>query len=541
MREGRRFLVLWAVVLSAAAVEIAAMGRFGLNVVAFGFLYAVLATSWSWMRATGLLSFGHAAFFGVGALTQAWLVTQGRISPWLALGASAVAGALAAFPLIPALRLRPASFGLATLAYAVLLKGLAGSVLSFGMEGFLLPPTPGFDGAAPPVVAMLAVLALASSLGYEAFLRRPSGRAAAAIRQSPETTVSLGIDLVGERWLPLTLSAAATALSGALYAHLTGSVETTVVFSPVFSVLPLVLGMLGGALHPLGGILGTLALYPLDELVLRPYLPQIHMLAYGVALFGLLMLRPEGLLGARIPRIPAFAALRRRPHETFALEVRNLTVRRGGTPVLSNVSFRVEPGEVLWVLGPNGAGKTSLLLAIAGRLPVSEGDILFGDAPAPRGAAARARHGVARSFQAPRPFPDWTVRENVALAGERAGSLDEVDGLLEELQLATLRDRPAGQLSVGEGKRLELARVLAARPALLLLDEPLAGLSPEAALRFSGLIDDHARRKGAAVVWVEHGPAAGEIASQLLVLDGGQIRFRGSLSEWEAARQAPSS
>lgn len=541
MREGRGFVILWAVVLSAAALEIGAMGRFGLNVVAFGFLYAVLATSWSWMRATGLLSFGQAAFFGAGALTQAWLVTEVRISPWLALGASAVAGALAAFPLIPALRLRPASFGLATLAYAVLLKGLAGSVLSFGMEGFLLPPTPGFDGAAPPVVAMLAVLALASSLGYEVFLRRPSGRAAAAIRQSPETTVSLGIDLVGERWLPLTLSAAATALSGALYAHLTGSVETTVVFSPAFSVLPLVLGMLGGALHPLGGILGTLALYPLDELVLRPYLPQTHMLVYGVALFGLLMLRPEGLLRARIPRIPASAALRRRPHGTFALAVRNLTLRRGGTAVLSNVSFRVEPGEVLWVLGPNGAGKTSLLLAIAGRLPVSEGVILFGDAPSPRGAAARARHGVARSFQAPRPFPDWTVRENVALAGERAGTLDEVDGLLEELQLATLRDRPAGQLSVGEGKRLELARVLAARPSLLLLDEPLAGLSPEAALRFSGLIDDQARRKGAAVVWVEHGPAAGEIASQLLVLEGGQIRFQGSLSEWEAAREAPSS
>jgi branched-chain amino acid transport system ATP-binding protein len=539
MREGKRFVILWAVVVSAAALEIAAMGRFGLNVVAFGFLYAVLATSWSWMRATGLLSLGHAAFFGVGALTQAWLVTQARSSPWLALAASATAGALAAFPLIPALRLRPASFGLATLAYAVFLNGTAGNVLSFGKEGLLLPRVPGFDGAAPPVVAMLAALALASSLGYEAFLRRPSGRAAAAIRQSPETTVSLGIDLVGARWLPLTLSAAATAVAGALYAHLTGSVETTVVFSPAFSVLPLVLGMLGGALHPLGGILGTLALYPLDELVLRPFLPQTHLLVYGVALFGLLMVRPGGLLGARIPAIPASAPMRRRPHETFALAVRDLTVRRGGTPVLSKVSFRVEPGEVLWVLGPNGAGKTSLLLAIAGRLPVSAGDILFGNAPSPRGAAARARHGVARSFQAPRPFPEWTVRENVALAGERAGTLDEVDGLLEELQLATLRDRPAGQLSVGEGKRLELARVLAARPALLLLDEPLAGLSPEAALRFSGLIDDQARRNGAAVVWVEHGPAAGEIASQLLVLEGGQIRFRGSLSEWEAARREP--
>jgi len=144
---------------------------------------------------------------------------------------------------------------------------------------------------------------------------------------------------------------------------------------------------------------------------------------------------------------------------------------------------------------------------------------------------------VIRSFQAPRPFPDWTVRENVALAAERAGTPDDVDSLLAELQLTALRDRPAGRLSVGEGKRLELARVLAAKPALLLLDEPLAGLSPEAAERVSGLIDG-ARRQGTAVVWAEHGPAAGTLASHLLVLEAGQVRFRGSVEEWEAARQA---
>jgi branched-chain amino acid transport system permease protein len=539
MRERTRFFLLWAVVLAASALAVVTLGRYGVNVVAIGLLYAALATSWSFLRATGLFSFGQAAFFGAGALTQAWLVTSGHVSPWLAFGASTVAGALAALPLIPALRLGPSSFALATLAYAVLLKGLAASVLAFGMEGFLLPKTPGFDGATPSVVATLVGLTLALGLGYEAFLGRPSGRAATAIRQSPETTLSLGIDLIGERWRPLTLSAAATALTGALYAHLIGSVETTVVFSPYFSVLPLVLGMLGGALHPLGGLLGTLALYPLDELILRPAYPQGHALAYGLALLGLLLLRPEGLLRARIPRIPDSPALPRLPHDPFALAVDDLTVRRNGTTVLRDVGFLVEPGQILWVLGPNGAGKTSLLLAIAGRLPVATGAIHFGGAPSPRGAAARARRGLARTFQAPRPFPEWTVRENVALAGERAGSLDDVDSLLSELQLTQLNDRLAGQLSVGEGKRLELARVLAARPAVLLLDEPLAGLSPEAAKRVSSLIE-RARGRGAAIIWVEHGPAAGALASQLLVLEGGRIRFRGSLTDWEAARQAPS-
>jgi branched-chain amino acid transport system permease protein len=515
------------------------MGRYGVHVVAFGLLYAALATSWSCMRAAGLFSFGQAAFFGAGALTQGWLVTVGRISPWLALCASAAAGALAAVPLIPGLRLSPPSFGLATLAYAILLKGLASNTPAFGTEGFLLPATPGFDGPAVPVVVTLAALVLALGLGYEAFLGRPGGRAAAALRQSPETTLSLGIDPVAALWRILTLSAATTAMAGALYAHLVGSVEASVVFSSTFSVVPLVLGMLGGALNPLGGLVGTLALYPLDELFFRPALPQAHTLAYGLALCALLLFRPEGLLGARTPRVPAFAVLQGVPRRPCALAVRGLTVLRNGRTVLRDVSFAVEPGQILRVLGPNGAGKTSLLLAIAGRLPAARGAVLLGGTPSPRGTAERAQRGLGRTFQAPRPFPEWTVRENVALAAERGRGPGEVESLLQELDLSALSNRPAGQLSVGEGKRLELARVLALEPALLLLDEPLAGLSPAGAERVSGAIE-RKRREGAAVVWVEHGPAAGGLASQLLVLEGGQIRFVGSPAEWEAAREAPS-
>ena len=204
--------------------------------------------------------------------------------------------------------------------------------------GFLLPATPGFNGAALPVVATLAALALAGSVGYEAFLGRPGGRAATAVRQVPETTLALGIDPIGARWRPLTLAGAATALAGALYVHLVGSVETTVVFSPTFSVLPLVLGMLGGALHPLGGILGTLALYPLDALILRPAFPDAHTLAYGLALIGLLLVRPEGLLKARVRRMPTSTSFRCSPHEPFTLAVSGLTVRRNATVVLNDVS-----------------------------------------------------------------------------------------------------------------------------------------------------------------------------------------------------------
>ncbi len=535
MRERRAFLLLWAVALAAAGFAVATLGRYGFHVAAFGFLYASLATSWSWLRWTGLFSFGQAAFFGCGALTQAWLVTAGA-TPGRALAVSTLAGALAALPLIPALRLSPAGFALATLAYATLLKGLAGIAPAAASEGFLLPASPGFDGAAPPLVVIAAALALAVSVGYQAFLGRPGGRAASALRQAPETALSLGIDSIGERWRPLVLGAAATSLAGALYAHLVGSVEASVVFSPTFSLLPMVLGMLGGSLSPLGGILGTLALYPLDELVLRPALLEAHTLAYGVVLIGLLLLKPEGLLKAPAPRIPARRFLRRAPHGPFSVGVSGLAVQRSRETVLENVGFVVESGQILRVLGPNGAGKTSLLLAIAGRLPAERGQILFGGIPPPRGALARARLGLARTFQTPRPFSDWTVRENLAFAAERAGASGDVDKLLEDLELTALEGRPAGRLSVGEGKRLEFARALAFRPAALLLDEPLAGLTPRAAERVSRLIE-RARHGGAAVVWVEHGPVSGQSVDQVLVLENGQTRFLGNLADWESGRR----
>jgi branched-chain amino acid transport system permease protein len=145
MRDLWRLAGSWVLVLLAALAAAGVLGRYGWNVVAFGLLYAVLATSWSWMRATGLFSLGQAAFFGTGALAEGWLVAGLHLPTGLALSLAALAGAAVAIPLLPALRLRPPSFALVTLAYAVLLKGVAGN-LPGGPEGFLLPATVGFSG-----------------------------------------------------------------------------------------------------------------------------------------------------------------------------------------------------------------------------------------------------------------------------------------------------------------------------------------------------------------------------------------------------------
>ncbi len=535
MPDPRRLFGLWALVAIAALIAAMTLGRYGWNVVAFGLLYAGLATSWTWIRATGLFSLGQAAFFGTGALTEAWLVTVPGLPPWLALPLAAVSGGAAALPLIPALRLPPPAFALATLAYAVLLKGLAGNIPALGPQGFLLPDFPGLSGPDPLLVGLLGILAAGLGIGYSVFLARPGGRAAAAIRQAPQTAEACGIGLVSTRSLPFVGTAAATAICGALYGHIVGSVEPIVVFAPIISALPLVLGMVGGALNPLGGLAGMLALYPLDELVLRPLLPQAHVLVYGVALVSLLMLRPAGLLPARVPVVPTGAA--RAPRRAIGLSSEHLAVRRNGSTVLEEVSLDVASGQILRVTGPNGAGKSSLLLALAGALPAHRGFVRFGGRTVPQSVAGRARIGVARTFQAPQPFPEWTVRDNVAIAAERAGASAEVDRILEDLQLVTLGNRRAGELSVGEGKRLELARALALNPAILLLDEPLAGLSPDSALRVAALIA-HVRDGGTLVIWVEHRFAPGEMADQVLGLEDGRVTFYGRPVDWKAVRRS---
>ena len=533
MSELRTIGLTWSLAGLLAAGCGLALGRYGWNVVAFLFLYTALATSWSWLRASGLFSLGQAAFFGTGALAEAWFVSTGNLPIVIAWPLAVATGALIALPLVPALRLPPASFALATLAYALLLKGVAGNIPALGPEGFLLPAAPAFEGSAPLVLALLAILAVGPSLGYYAFLRRRSGRAAAAIRQAPETAQACGIGLVASRWLPMLANAAATAGAGALYAHLVGSVEPVVVFAPAFSVLPLILGMAGGALHPLGGLAGTLALYPIDELLLRPALPQAHLLFYGLALVGLLLLRPAGLLRAQVPAVPA--GVRHPVSRSVTLTADHVRVRRRGVIVLDDVTLELRPGQVLALLGPNGAGKSSLLLSLAGVLPLARGRIAVNGRAAPRGGARRTRLGVVHTFQAPHPFREWTVCENVAIAAEQAGATADVAGILDALQLTPLGDRRAEQLSVGEGKRLELARALALNPALLLLDEPLAGLSPSAAATTTRLIRS-VRDRGIPIVWIEHGFNPSQLADQVLILAEGRIRFHGVPAEWEATR-----
>ena len=184
--------------------------------------------------------------------------------------------------------------------------------------------------------------------------------------------------------------------------------------------------------------------------------------------------------------------------------------RFGQVVVAENVSLTVEAGALVGVVGPNGAGKTTLFGIVSGDVRPDKGRVLFDGRVVNRlGAAARCRLGIGRTYQVPRPFGGMTVYENVLLAAQHGAglrgrdSLDRAADALERAQLVAVANRPAETLGLLQRKRLEMARALATRPRLLLLDEVAGGLTDPEVAELTGIVQS-VQAEGVAIVWIEH-------------------------------------
>ncbi|WP_322802316.1 ABC transporter ATP-binding protein [Thermoflexus sp.] len=221
------------------------------------------------------------------------------------------------------------------------------------------------------------------------------------------------------------------------------------------------------------------------------------------------------------------------------LEVRGVSKRFGGLQALNRVSLHVSEGEILGLIGPNGAGKTTLFNVISGVYRPEEGRVIFrGQDVTGRPPYAIARLGIARAHQIVRPLNELTVLENVmvgACFGRENRSLREAReialAVLEQVGLAGKRDVEAARLNVAEKKRLELARALAARPYLILLDEVLAGLNPTEVATMLEVIRA-IRASGITVLMIEHlMHAIMNVSDRIVVLDYGEVIAEGAPSE----------
>jgi branched-chain amino acid transport system ATP-binding protein len=215
---------------------------------------------------------------------------------------------------------------------------------------------------------------------------------------------------------------------------------------------------------------------------------------------------------------------------TWLLEVEHVSKRFGKIVVADDLSLRIGAGDAVGVVGPNGAGKTSLFGIISGDLQPEAGEVRFGGRTVTRlDGALRCRLGIGRTYQVPRPFEGMSVFENVLVAAQQGGdqhgqkSFERAAEMLQLTGLLADANRPAGRLGLLARKRLEMARALATRPRLLLLDEVAGGLTDLEVADLVAIVN-RVRADGMAVFWIEHVVRAlVPVVDRLVCLAGGRI------------------
>ena len=497
---------------------------------------------------TGQVSLGHVGFYAIGAYTVAILTLKG-VDFWIALPlAGAVAGIVGFALALPALRVTGPYLAMVTIAFAFIIQHgtIEWRALTGGANGLMgiAPPSLGALVFSEREMAMLAVtLAGASLYAFHRLARSGWGMAMVAVRDAEPAARSIGLNPVIVKTAAFSLSAVFTGLAGGIFAPLLMFVAPdSFPFSQ--SILFLFAVIVGGAGWTFGPVVGALVSVVLPELLSS--LAEYRLLFFGASLLVILWVAPAGVLGllARLWRrtepsvvaAPAFdvAAFLVPKGAAGTLEVRDLGITFGGIKAASAVSFTALPGKVTSVIGPNGAGKTTVLNLIDGFYRPDSGSIRLSErelAGSPAWKVARA--GIARTYQTTKLFATMSIIDNVliALRRGRLGSMaadaaspadrDTAEALLAFVGYHGSLSVPAGDLPHVDRRLVEVARALAMRPRVLLLDEPAAGLMRSDKDALSRLIRRIADL-GIAVILVEHDMLlVMGISDAVIVLDAG--------------------
>jgi branched-chain amino acid transport system permease protein len=465
----------------------------------------------------GQTSFGQAAFVGIGAYTTAVLSTQYAVSPWLSLCAGlGLTLALALCLGFITLRMKGHYLPLATIAWGISLS------LLFGNVEFLGGHT-GLTGI--PALELFGIelrneryfyfliwgIALSALWATDNLLDSRPGRAVRALRGHTDMAGAFGVDAARLKIVVFVYAALLASISGWLYAHLQRFVNPTP-FGINQGIEYLFMAVVGGAGSVWGAVVGA-TLITLAKQVLQDILPKLlgqsgnfEMVVFGILMILLLQRARDGVWPwiarfaprATPPPIPEASPLpsRAKPAATGTLlDVRSAHKTFGGLVAVNKLSFSIQRGEILGLIGPNGAGKSTMFNLISGALDPTSGDIVYnGESIAGSLPYEIARRGIGRTFQHVKLVPGMSVLDNVALGAYLRGSagtlaaallLDRAEEGRTRAEAARAIDRvgllahlhdPAGSLPLGKQRIVEIARALAADPALLLLDEPAAGL-----------------------------------------------------------------
>ncbi|MCO5145031.1 MAG: ATP-binding cassette domain-containing protein [Aquamicrobium sp.] len=513
-------------------------------------IWACLAVAWNLFSGyTGLTSFGHSAFFGLGAFVITVLQIQFGITPWVGLGIALALGAGAAVLIgIPTFRLRGHYFALAMLAYPLCLmyvfEWLGYTELSIPIRRD--NPVAFMQFAQPYAYTVLTTVAVAACLVISVFVERSRwGLMLQAIKQDEMAARAAGINPFGWKMVMLMISGALASFAGALYVSVLLVTTPREVFGVFVSASAIIFTMFGGVGSIWGPLIGVAVLVPLGETLhaeLGHHFPGLNGMVYGLAIILVMRWMPEGVFwriydrrrkGAAkegAPASQAAAAPVAQPEIAgAALEVKGLNRAFGPIVVAKDFNFRIEAGSITGIVGPNGAGKTTLFNMINGYLTPDSGDILFdGQSLIGLPVHKRAERGFGRTFQVARVYSRLSVFDNV-LAGAAAATQDMDEArsralwACEVAELGGKLDAAASGVSAYDVRLIEIARALAARPRLLLLDETLAGLSTDEAFEVVRVVRK-LNRLGITIVIIEHTMAAMvDLVERMVVLDRGIV------------------
>ncbi|KRR03105.1 branched-chain amino acid ABC transporter [Bradyrhizobium valentinum] len=567
MRGWRSLLPIIVFTALYAAVSLSVTNSYYQLVMTLVPVWAIFGLSWNLLSGyTGLISFGHAAFFGLGAYAVVLGQIHFDLSPWIMIPIAAILGGIAGLLIgFPTFRLQGHYFALAMLAYPLAILYVFEWL---GLQEVTLPikrdnPIAYMQFADHRLYTLLALaMMLATILLTRAIERSRFGMALLAIKQNEAAAEGAGINTLAWKLRAVTLSGAIAGAVGGFYAVVLLVVTPQSVFGMLVSAQALTVAMFGGVGTVWGPVIGSVILIPLAETLnaeAGSRFPGIQGVIYGLAIICVILLAPEGLFwkvrdflrkrsaspaaktssgpdipAAAVPSAPAPSRSERFPGTgDVVLEVRNLSRSFGGLKAVQDVSFKLRRNEILGIIGPNGAGKTTLFNLLNGFLRPGTGEILLDG----REMSGRKPHelceaGIGRTFQIMRPFLRMSISDNVVVgAYVRAKTDAEARRLATEaiarVGLSEIADRIAGELTTKELRLMELARALAGQPRILLLDETLAGLGHDEANEVVAVIQRLAR-DGMTIAIIEHTmQAMVRLVDSFLVLDHGAVIVEG--------------
>jgi branched-chain amino acid transport system permease protein len=526
---------------------------------------------------SGQVSLGHAAFLALGAYTIA-IVTDRLGLPFMLslIMAATLAGAVGWLLGWAATRLSGHYLAVATLGFAIIVQKALYELswLTGGRNGMAVPPMSLFglslsDTRTQYWFALVAVVL--AFIFTSAVVNSRVGRAWIALKNSDVAASACGVDVARYRVKAFVLSAVLTGVAGGLFApHITFLSADS--FNLALSIAFLTAVVLGGMGSVIGSILGAAFLVILPQ-VLADY-AELQEVLYGVAIVLVILLLPRGLVqlaefvrgrdahrtssvvGAdeAAPEIEAWKA-----PETWAagraaqLSVEDVSIAFNGVQALQDLSFNVRPGEILGLMGPNGAGKTTLFNIISGYYRPDAGHVRYGDEDLTGRPTHKLRSlGIARSFQQALLFEDLTVRDNLLVGahvqynfGLTATGLripatraqerqvrSEAEAVLALLGLDHRADTVTRDLPFGERKLVDFGRTLMGGPALLVLDEPSAGMNSAETARLRQVLERVRGATGCSVLIIEHDMnLIMSLCDRIVVVDFGKLIMVGTPDE----------